>query len=89
MAKFDKLDPLIINCEPRTTSIEEFESIPLDPRNPFKSLQVRKDLPTKVKKKLKRFLYEKFNVFACRNEDMVGIDTKISFHLLKIDLGLP
>lgn len=53
--------------------------------DPYKSLQAVKNLPAEVKEKLKCFLLDNLDIFAWKHEEMVGIDSKVTCHHLKID----
>lgn len=60
----------------------------VDPLDLAKVLQVEKGLSPEVKEKLKDFLRRNLDVFAWKHEDMVGIDSKVSCHHLKIDFNV-
>ncbi|KAL2542410.1 Ribonuclease H [Abeliophyllum distichum] len=85
----EDIDPRITETDSQTSSIEELENFPVDPNDPNRKLQVRKDLLKEQKEALKRFLRENLDVFAWKHEDMVGIDPKAcpkeSFPLPQID----
>lgn len=54
-----------------------------------KSLHAGKNLPAKAKEKLKCFLLDNLDIFVWKHEDMVGNDSKVSCHYLKIDPKAP
>lgn len=85
VVNFDDLGPNKINCELHKTTVEEPKIFAVDSRDPSKSLLVGTDLPMEAKEKLKYFLHDNLNIFAWKYEDMVGIDSKVNCHHLKID----
>lgn len=76
-------------CKPQIASIEELESIQVDPQDLAKMLKVGKGLLTNLKEKLKDFLNRNLDIFALSHEDMMDIDPKASCHHLKMILRLP
>ncbi|KAL2474493.1 Uncharacterized protein Adt_35229 [Abeliophyllum distichum] len=82
---FEDIDPRVTGAEPEILSVEELKSFLVDPSNPTKKLQVRKDFPEKPNEALKKFFYHNIDVFAWKHEDMVGIDLTVNFHRLNVD----
>lgn len=72
--------------ETQTISIEELESFPVDPQDRTKILKMGKGLSIDFKEKLEDFLCRNLDVFTWRHEDMQGINPKVSYHHLKINL---
>lgn len=81
----DELDTHATEPEPQVAPVEELESFLVDPSDPTKLLEVGKWLSTEIKERLNTFLHRNLDVFAWKNENMVGIDLKVSCHHLKIN----
>lgn len=81
----DEIDPYMTELEPQTAPVEELKSFLVGLWDLAKILKVGKGLSTEIKEKLNDFLSRKFDVFAWRREDVMGIDPKVSCHHLKID----
>lgn len=85
----EELDPRVVESESQAAPMEELETFPVDSQDTSKVLQVGKELNEEIKEELKSFLRQNSDVFAWKHEDMIGIDPKVSCHLLQVDPSCP
>ncbi|KAL2498212.1 Uncharacterized protein Adt_23762 [Abeliophyllum distichum] len=81
----DDIDLRIVEADLQTSLIKELKSFIVDLSEPYKLLQVMKDLLDETKEALKEFLFCNLDVFALKHEDTVEIDLGVSYHGLNVD----
>ncbi|KAL2462192.1 RT RNaseH 2 domain-containing protein [Abeliophyllum distichum] len=79
------LDLRIIGSNSLASPTEELESFFVNSSDPAYMLQVGLKLDEKIKQEIKQFLRENIDVFAWKHSDMVGINSSVACHALKVD----
>ncbi|XP_024023768.1 uncharacterized protein LOC112092269 [Morus notabilis] len=83
------LDPRFLGDEAETGPVEELVEVPIDEREPMRTLRVGSELGTQAREKLVEFLRTSLDVFAWTHEDMEGRSPDIMCHRLNIDEKYP
>ena len=73
----DTINPRSPDQEATTRPIEDLFDLPVDDKDPFKVLKLRKNLYDEHREAISAFLKHNLDVFAWTHSDMEGIDTEI------------
>ena len=83
------MDPRFPGEEPEAGPVEELVEVPVDERDPTRTLRVGSELAPQDQGKLVGFLKGNLDVFAWTHEDMEGISPDVMCHRLNVDDKFP
>jgi len=83
------LDPRFPGEEPEAGPVEDLVEVPVDERDPTRTLRVGSELAPQAQGELVGFLKGNLDVFAWTHEDMEGISPDVMYHRLNIDEKFP
>ena len=81
----DTIDPKLTDEEETTGPIEDLVDLPIDDKEPYKVLKIKKNLSNEIQKVISEFLRQNLDLFTWAHSDMEGIDPNIMSHHLNID----
>lgn len=69
--------------------VEQLDDIQVDNEEPTRVLKGGSTLPPTLKEEIVKFLKKNLDIFAWTHTDMEGIDAKLMYHCLNVDLSHP